>query len=67
MGDLVNLRRARKDRARREREKTADENRVEFGRRKGERAMTDALMTLQETRLSAQKLDRPAPMDDDDA
>lgn len=41
MGDVVNLRRARKERARTERGKTAEENRIRFGltkeRREGDR------------------------------
>jgi len=37
MGDVVNLRRARKERARIEHEKTAEENRLRFGRTKAQR------------------------------
>ena len=37
MADIVNLRRARKDKARREREAAADANRRRFGRTKAEK------------------------------
>lgn len=37
MGEIVNLQRARKDRARREREAQADANRRRFGRTKAEK------------------------------
>jgi hypothetical protein len=38
MADIVNLRRARKDKARRERENTAAANRLRFGRSKARKA-----------------------------
>jgi hypothetical protein len=38
MAEIVNLRRARKDKARRERESEADANRRRFGRTKAEKA-----------------------------
>lgn len=38
MAEIVNLRRARKDKARREREGEADANRRRFGRTKAEKA-----------------------------
>jgi hypothetical protein len=59
MGDLVNLRRARKDKARREREKDAQSNRVVFGRTKPERETAKAQQALDASRLDAHKLDRP--------
>jgi len=37
MADIVNLRRARKDKARREREAEADANRLRFGRTRAEK------------------------------
>jgi hypothetical protein len=40
--DIINLRRARKAKARNEREKEAADNRVAFGRSKGEKALADA-------------------------
>jgi regulator of protease activity HflC (stomatin/prohibitin superfamily) len=56
MADIVNLRRARKDRARREREAEADANRRRFGRTRAEKE-TDkktaerAVRTLEGKRL----------------
>ena len=47
MGEVVNLRRARKDRARREKEAQAQENRVAFGRSKAERELTAAQTKLE--------------------
>jgi hypothetical protein len=40
--DIVNLRRARKAKARSEREKTAADNRAAFGRSKAEKQLTKA-------------------------
>jgi len=53
MGDVVNLRRARKSRERRESEKKAQENRAAFGRPKVESTLTAALLQKE-----AKKLDR---------
>jgi hypothetical protein len=40
--EIVNLRRARKQRARQDAEKTAEQNRISFGRSKAERTLTEA-------------------------
>jgi hypothetical protein len=58
MGELVNLRRARKERARREKDAQAQENRVAFGRMKVERETTAALNQLDAARLDAHRRDR---------
>ena len=42
MAEIVNLRRARKQRARQDAEKQAQQNRISFGRTKAERSLTDA-------------------------
>ena len=42
VGDVVNLRMARKRKERRERETKAEQNRISFGRTKAERQLTDA-------------------------
>jgi hypothetical protein len=42
MAEIVNLRRARKDRARQDAEKQAQQNRIAFGRNKAERKASDA-------------------------
>ena len=57
MGDVVNLRRARKDKAREEKEKQAEANRSKFGRSKAERDLTDARALLAENALDGHKLD----------
>ena len=59
MGDLVNLRRARKDRARREKEETAQANRIAFGRTKAEQQLTDAQKRLEAAKLDAHRRDKP--------
>ncbi len=51
MGDVVNLRRARKSRNRREAEKKAQEQRAAFGRPKVERDLTTALLQKDATKL----------------
>ena len=42
-GDVVNLRQVRKQKARSEKEKQAEQNRVAFGRTKAEKTLTRAL------------------------
>ncbi len=58
--DLINLRRARKQRDRAAREEQAAANRVKFGRTKAERQQTAAIDHLDRRRLDAQKIDAPA-------
>ncbi|GLQ57790.1 DUF4169 family protein [Devosia nitrariae] len=57
MADIVNLRRARKQKARSEKEVTAAENRVRFGRTKAEREREEAQKTLANKRIEAHKRD----------
>lgn len=57
MGDVINLRRARKDREKRAREAKAQENRVAFGRTKAERELSAAQAKLEADRLAAHKRD----------
>ena len=42
MAEIVNLRQARKQRARAEKDKAAEQNRLNFGRTKAEKALTQA-------------------------
>lgn len=42
MAEIINLRRARKQKVRAEAEKTAEQNRISFGRTKAERNLTKA-------------------------
>ncbi|TLG77692.1 DUF4169 family protein [Methylocystis sp. B8] len=55
MGEIVNLRRARKQRDRREQEKTAQTNRVAHGRSKSERELTAAQKRLENARFDGHR------------
>ncbi|MCE7027432.1 DUF4169 family protein [Jiella avicenniae] len=59
MGDLVNLRQARKQRARDEKERLAAENRKRFGRGKLERTREAAEHRRKEAVLDGARIDRP--------
>ncbi|WP_370678072.1 DUF4169 family protein [Pleomorphomonas sp. PLEO] len=65
MSDVVNLRRARKDRDRRRREGEAAENRAKFGRGKVEKLTTQAQDALETRRLDGHRLESPADPDSD--
>lgn len=56
MGDVVNLRRARKARDRASAEAQAEQNRIAFGRTKAERKLTEAEKALAERRLEGHRL-----------
>lgn len=63
MTEIVNLQRARKERARREREAQADANRRRFGRTKAEKA-SDRDAASRTTRiLDGKRLDDPEKKD----
>lgn len=55
MVEILNLRRARKERV--ERDRTAEENRARFGRSKAEATRQAAERALDDARLSAHRLD----------
>ncbi|MDQ1198875.1 DUF4169 family protein [Agrobacterium sp. SORGH_AS 787] len=57
-GDVVNLRQFRKQKARSEKEKQAEQNRLSFGRTKSEKSLTTALNEKAERQLDQSKLDR---------
>ncbi|UVC06728.1 DUF4169 family protein [Rhizobium sp. TH2] len=57
--DVINLRQARKQKARAEKEQTAAENRAQFGRAKHEKAVTRALNAKVEKALDQGKLEKP--------
>jgi hypothetical protein len=57
MGEVINLRRARKDRDKRVREQKADANRIGFGRAKSERVLTEAEARIARARLDAHRLE----------
>ena len=58
-GEIVNLRKARKARARTDKDAQAAENRARFGRPKAERTLLDATETLAARRLDHHRLDDP--------
>jgi hypothetical protein len=57
MGDLVNLRRARKSRVRADALSQADANRVAFGRTKAEKSLTKAERDLAERRIDGHRME----------
>ncbi|MBI3196948.1 MAG: DUF4169 family protein [Rhodospirillales bacterium] len=61
MAEIVNLRRARKDKARRDRESEADANRRRFGRTKAEKSADKDAETRARRSLDAKRLDREKP------
>jgi hypothetical protein len=58
MAEIVNLRRARKDKARREREAEADANRRRFGRTKTGKADDKAASERARREIDGKRLDR---------
>jgi hypothetical protein len=59
MGEIINLRQVRRQKARAEREASALENRIRFGRTKAERIKENADTLLAHRRLEAAKRDAP--------
>ena len=59
MSEIVNLRRARKEKERASKEAAAAENRVVFGRTKGEKRLAESERALAEASLDARRLARP--------
>jgi hypothetical protein len=59
MADIVNLRQVRKQKARSETERTAEANRLQFGRTKVEKNLTEALNDKAERALDQGKLEKP--------
>lgn len=57
MAEIVNLRRARKDKARRDREAEADANRRRFGRTRAERAANEDAASRAKAAHDARRLD----------
>ncbi len=55
MADIINLRQARKAKARSEAEAKAAQNRIAFGRTKVERKLTGARSELEQRRIDAHK------------
>ena len=61
MAEIVNLRRARKDKARRERDSEARANRRRFGRTKAEKAIDKDAETRARRALDGKLIDREKP------
>lgn len=61
MANIVNLKRARKDKARRERESEAEANRCRFGRTKAEKAADKDAAKRARRELDDRLLDREKP------
>lgn len=55
MSEIVNLRQFRKRKTREEAQKAAEANRLQFGRTKAERELSDARQALAERRLDAHR------------
>jgi hypothetical protein len=58
MGDVVNLRQFRKTKARDEKEKRAEQNRLSHGRTKAEKSLTSALNEKAEKNLDQGRIDK---------
>lgn len=57
-GDVVNLRQFRKQKARSEKERQAEQNRITFGRTKVEKTLTQALNDKAERALDQGRIER---------
>lgn len=60
MAEIVNLRRARKAKAKHEKDKIAEANRIAFGRTKSEKELSAARMTHDAKRLDGHKISEPS-------
>ncbi len=58
-GDVVNLRQVRKQKARSEKERQAEQNRVAFGRTKAEKSLTRALNEKAKNAHDQGRIERP--------
>lgn len=67
MAEIINLRRARKDRTRAEKEQTAADNRVRFGRTKAEKQKAALEADLVRRRLDGHRRDSDSPAPGDTA
>jgi hypothetical protein len=59
LGEIVNLRRARKRKERQREEAVADQNRVVFGRSKAEKRLIQTERAIAKANLEAQRIVRP--------
>jgi hypothetical protein len=65
MGEIVNLRRARKAQGRRKEEQRAEENRLRFGLSKAEKQLAEKTNELAERRIEGHRLDSPGRPESD--
>ncbi len=61
MAEIINLRQARKNKARADKEARAAENRIAFGRTKVEKSLTQAERDMAARRIDAHKRDDETP------
>lgn len=61
MAEIINLRQARKQKARTEKEARAEQNRITFGRTKAEKDLTEAERDLARRRIDSHKRDDETP------
>ena len=61
MAEIINLRRARKQKARIDAGKTAEQNRISFGRTKAERSLSEAERDKAARHIDGHRLDRDEP------
>ena len=61
MAEIINLRKARKAKARAEKEEKAAENRLKHGRPKAERSLTEASKDLLDRKLDAHRREDDDP------
>ena len=65
MGEVVNLRARRKAKARSDKERQAEENRIKFGRTRSERDRAKKLSEIEKKRLDSHLLQEDTPPEDD--
>ena len=58
-GDVVNLRQVRKQKARSDKDKRAEQNRIAFGRTKAEKSLTDALNDKARAKIDQGRIETP--------
>ncbi len=66
MGEIVNLRQARKRKAREEAETTASENRIKFGLSRRDKKLAAARLDLEQRQLEAHRREAAEPAKSDD-
>ncbi len=66
MAEIVNLRQFRKQKARGEKERQAEQNRLSFGRSKAEKSLTAAINEKAEKTLDQGRLEKDGPGSDTD-